>query len=162
MIIGRITFSFTHGISISGNVSFNRHASVARLPSALHDLVKHAQDGKCLPEIEMTADGMRYRLQEKTNGFYHTKITEQTRRSRKKWRTRLIDGVMKPSREQYQQLGRTLHSVAVPCVPVAAALAYAEHFNPTGANTLTVVALLLGTLALLALGNAMLEDPAVP
>jgi hypothetical protein len=162
MIIGRITFSFTHGISISGNVSFNRNAAVARLPSALHDLVKRAQDGECLPEIEMTADGMRYRLHEETNGFYHTRITEQARRSGKKWRTRLINGVIKPSREQYQQMGKTLHSVAVPCVTGAAALAYADHFDPTGANTLTVCALLLGTLALLALGNAMLEDPAIP
>jgi hypothetical protein len=162
MIIGRITFSFTHGISISGNVSFNPHAAVARVPDTLHDLVKRAQDGACFPEVEMTADGVSYRLREETNGLYHARIAEQVCRPRKRWRTRLIDGVTKPSREQYRQMGKTVHAVAVPCISGAAALSYADHFDLTGANILAVTILLLGTLALLALGNALLEDPDIP
>jgi hypothetical protein len=162
MIIGRVTFSFTHGISISGNASFNPHAAVARLPGTLHDLVKRAQDGECIPEVEMTVAGMRYRLHEETNGLYRAKISDRASRPKRKWRTRLIEGVTKPSQGQYQQMGRTLHAIAVPCVTGSVALAYADHFDLTGPNIPAVCGLLLWTLALLALGNAMLEDPAIP
>jgi hypothetical protein len=157
MIIGRVTFSFTHGISISGNVSFNPHAAVARLPGTLHNLVAQAQDGECFPEVEMTADGKRYRLDEETNGLYHARIAEQPCRPIKTWRKRLIDGLTKPSLEQRQQMGKTVHALAVPCVTGATGLAYADHFDLTGANILAVISLLFGTLTLLALGNLMLE-----
>jgi hypothetical protein len=70
---------------------------------------------------------------------------------------RLINGIAKPSLEQRQQMGKTVHALAVPCVTGAAGLAYADHFALTGANIFAVISLLLGTLTLLALGNLMLE-----
>jgi hypothetical protein len=162
MIIGRITFSFTHGISISGNASFNPHASIAQVAGTLQDLVQRAQEGECFPEVEMTAEGKNYRLHEEANGLYHAKIAEQLYRPKKRWCIRLIEGMTRPSQAQREQMGRTMHAVAVPCITGAAGLAYADHFDLTGANILTVTSLLLGTLALLAAGNVSLEKPQIP
>lgn len=107
----------------------------------------------------MTADGLNYRLREEANGLYHAKIAEQGCRSSKRWHRRLIDGLRKPNREQCQQMGRTVHALAVPCITGATGLAYADHFNLTGAHIFAVISLLFGTLTLLALGNAMIEGP---
>ncbi|CAM2158343.1 conserved protein of unknown function (plasmid) [Pararobbsia alpina] len=155
MTIGTITLTFANGVVLSGGVSFSEENGQVFLPDRLKSAIGAVVDEGAVHEATLAAGDREYRVDVVSHLTYFVDLASPPSKA---WVFRAVDSLLRPTVAQRQQMGRSLHSLAIASLGGAVGLAhsYGLGFWTVG-QELTVWGLILAFVLLFAQGSVLME-----